>query len=134
MATPASAPRSTQRQDSDLVSRVCELGRAGASVIEIDKTLHREQFKTSTGTPWPAKNDGRVVVRTLLRHGIEPVPGDAKIKKYVQEYSAKLGAGGASQSQPSRPSQPSRASRPAPPSGPSQPAGAPTPHRLGFAD
>ena len=73
-------------------------------------------------------------MRTLLRHGIEPVPGDAKIKKYVQEYSAKLGAG-ASASQPaSRPSQPSRASRPAPPSGPSQPAGAPTPQRLGFAD
>ena len=30
-------------QDNALVERVCELGEAGISVIEIDKTLHREQ-------------------------------------------------------------------------------------------
>ena len=71
---------------------MCELGRAGVSVIEIDRTLHREQFKTSTGTLWPAKNDGRVVVRTLLKGGVTPVPGDVKIKRYVAEYTAKLAA------------------------------------------
>lgn len=50
------------------------------------------QFKTSTGTLWPAKNDGRVVVRTLLKGGITPVAGDVKIKRYIQEYTAKLEA------------------------------------------
>ena len=30
-------------QDNALVERVCELGEAGISVVEIDKTLHREQ-------------------------------------------------------------------------------------------
>ena len=44
----------------------------------------------SAGTPWPAKNDGRVVVRTLLQAGFTPRAGDAKIAKYVQEYSSKL--------------------------------------------
>ena len=74
------------------MSRVCELGRAGASVIEIDKTLHREQFKTSTGTLWPAKNDGRVVVRMLLRHGIAPHSGgDTRIDDYAREYAGKMG-------------------------------------------
>eukprot|EP00962_Isochrysis_galbana_P009150 scaffold2549_cov108-Isochrysis_galbana.AAC.7 len=43
--------------------------QADCSVVEIDRTLSREHFHTSRGTPWPRHNDGRVVVRTLLRHG-----------------------------------------------------------------
>ena len=78
------------RQDPATVLRICELGLAGASVVEIDRTLHREGRQTSTGTRWPAKNDGRVVVRMLLNHGITPVAGDAKIAKYAREYAAQL--------------------------------------------
>jgi len=50
------------------------------------------QFKTSSGTAWPAKNDGRVIVRMLLNSGITPVAGDSKIARYVSEYTAKLAA------------------------------------------
>ena len=71
------------------VARICELGRDGVSVVDIDRTLHREDRKTSTGTRWPAKNDGRVVVRLLLNNGIAPIAGDAKIAKYVRELQAK---------------------------------------------
>ena len=71
---------------------MCELGAAGASVVEIDRTLHREKFRTSTGSLWPPKNDGRVVVRILLQNGIACVAGDAKIRKYAEEYGAKLAA------------------------------------------
>ena len=60
------------------------------SVVEIDRTLHREQHRTSTGTRWPAKNDGRVVVRLLLNNGITPVAGDAKVARYVSEYASKV--------------------------------------------
>eukprot|EP00965_Chrysotila_dentata_P153475 5072745-Pleurochrysis_carterae.AAC.3 len=105
-STPSSArPISTcapfsqrSRQDPALVTRVCELGRDGCSVVEIDRVLHREKFRTSTGSMWPAKNDGRVVVRTLLQNGVQPNGGDSKIDKYIIEYSAKL-ASQASQSQ-----------------------------------
>jgi hypothetical protein len=45
--------------------------QAECSVVEIDRTLHREHFQTSRGTPWPRNNDGRVVVRTLLRNGAQ---------------------------------------------------------------
>ena len=46
-----------------------------------------------SGTPWPSKNDGRVVVRTLLQQGVlAPVAGDAKIQKYISEYSAEMRA------------------------------------------
>ena len=38
----------TPTQDSALVERVCELGEAGISVVEIDKTLHREQVTRHT--------------------------------------------------------------------------------------
>ena len=92
--TPGGSQGSSCRQDSALVERVCELGRAGVSVVEIDRTLHREQYRTSSGTPWPARNDGRVVVRTLLKAGITPVPGDVRIKRYATEYAAKLAASG----------------------------------------
>ena len=70
------------------MARVCELGDEGASVVEIDRTLHREGFRTSTGTAWPPKNDGRVVVRILLQNGRGVLAGDARIKKYAQEYAA----------------------------------------------
>ena len=46
----------------------------------------------ASGTPWPERNDGRVVVRTLLKGGITPVPGDVRIKRYAAEYAAKLEA------------------------------------------
>lgn len=89
--TPASqAIRGAGRQDPATVARIHELGLAGASVVEIDRVLHREGFRTSTGTRWPAKNDGRVVVRLLLNNGITPSAGDAKVAKYIAEYSSKL--------------------------------------------
>ena len=72
------------------MARICELGLAQVSVTEIDKTLHRECHKTSSGTRWPAKNDGRVVVRILLNSSITPVSGDVRIVRYVQEYEGKL--------------------------------------------
>jgi hypothetical protein len=80
------------RQHPDTVARVYEMGLTGASVVEIDKALHRDKLLTSTGTPWPAKNDGRVVVRLLLNNGIVPVAGDAKVAKYMREYAVKIGA------------------------------------------
>lgn len=81
---------SQTKQADGLVTRVCELGRANISVVEIDRILYRERFRTSSGTPWPPKNDGRVIVRLLLNSGINPVPGDTRIKKYALEYAAKL--------------------------------------------
>ena len=88
LATPQS--QGSGRQDTATVARICELGAAGVSVVEIDRTLHREQHRTSTGTRWPAKNDGRVVVRLLLNNGITPVAGDAKVARYVSEYASKV--------------------------------------------
>ena len=84
------------------MARITELGLAGASVVEIDRTLHREGYKTSTGTRWPAKNDGRVVVRLLLNNGITPSAGDAKVAKYMAEYAAKLAAAEAKRAPSSR--------------------------------
>ena len=55
------------RQSEGVVARVCELGRAGTSVAQIVAALSAEGFRTSTGTPWLAKNDGRVVVRARTR-------------------------------------------------------------------
>ena len=49
-----------------------------------------EGFLTSTGTPWPRSNDGRVVVRALLRAGVAPLPGgDARVARYVKELQEK---------------------------------------------
>ncbi|EOD06054.1 hypothetical protein EMIHUDRAFT_250045 [Emiliania huxleyi CCMP1516] len=57
---------------------------------EIDRALHLEGFLTSTGTPWPRSNDGRVVVRALLRAGVAPLPGgDARVARYVKELQEK---------------------------------------------
>ena len=75
-----------------LVERVCKLGRKHTSVVKIDRMLHLEGYRTSSGTPWPARNDGRVIVRTLLKAGITPNPGDVRIKRYAEEYAAKLAA------------------------------------------
>ena len=87
------------RQAPRVVARVCELGRAGVAVPEIDQTLAEEGFLTSTGSRWPARNDGRVVVRLLLNHGIAPVcGGDARLDEYVHEYApraAVVSGGGA---------------------------------------
>jgi hypothetical protein len=93
VATPSS--QGSGRQDPATVARIYELGLAGVSVVEIDRALHREDHKTSTGTRWPSKNDGRVIVRLLLNNGLAAesiVAGDAKIARYVAEYAAKLGA------------------------------------------
>ena len=88
------------RQDPALIARVCELGAASTPVTEIDRTLHRERFATSTGTPWPARNDGRVVVRLLVNNEIEPVGGDAKVDAFIADYtgahSKKVGGSAAS--------------------------------------
>ncbi|KAL1519988.1 hypothetical protein AB1Y20_023470 [Prymnesium parvum] len=95
-ATPSSASTASgkrrDRQDPATVARVCELGRGGASVVEIDRTLHTEKFRTSTGTPWPARNDGRVVARILIQNDIPVLAGDTKIERYAVEYFQKMKA------------------------------------------
>lgn len=85
-ASAAPRPRATwSKQSPQVVARIVELGGARVPVGEIDQTLSREQFKTSAGTPWPQKNDGRVVVRTLLRQGIAPtIGGDERLEAYAR--------------------------------------------------
>lgn len=78
------------KQDERLVRRVCQLGREGLAPAAIDRRLNADGFKNSSGRPWAAKNDGRVVVRILTNYGI-PVSGtDPKIRLYAREYAAKL--------------------------------------------
>ena len=63
------------------------------AVVEIDKTLHRESFKTSTGTAWPPKNDGRVVVRILLQvrmQGYEGTRGNELARELAQEEERRI--------------------------------------------
>lgn len=88
--TSTTPPRSRSRQGAAVIARICELGRSGATVETIDASLSREGFRTSTGTPWPSRNDGRVVVRTLLRHGLQPISHDAKVASYAAEWAAKM--------------------------------------------
>ena len=84
------------RQDPATVARICELGRARVSVPEIDNTLHLEGHSTSTGTPWPARNDGCVVVRTLLKSGIPAISGgNERIARFIEKVAAALGGNGA---------------------------------------
>ena len=89
-ATPMSQGRG--RQEPSTAARIHELGGQGLSVVDIDRRLHNERYLTSTGTLWPSKNDGRVVVRQLLNGGIHPIAGDEKIACYVATYAAKLAA------------------------------------------
>ena len=94
-ASPAPMPRGS-RQDPATVARICELGRARVSVPEIDNTLHLEGHSTSTGTPWPARNDGCVVVRTLLKSDIPAISGgNDKIARFISKVAATLGGNGA---------------------------------------
>ena len=70
---------------------MCELGLCGVTVGAIDATLSEEGYLTSSGSRWPSRNDGRVVVRLLLNHGIQPVCGaDSKLEEYTLEYQNKL--------------------------------------------
>ena len=39
------------------------------------------------GTPWPAKNDGRVVVRALLRGGLRPGSDDQRVLSYAAQWT-----------------------------------------------
>ena len=80
-----------------MLARITELGRAGLSVEAIDAALSAEGHTTSTGTPWPARNDGRVVVRALLRAGLQPASDDARVRDYAAEWAAKMLAGTAAQ-------------------------------------
>ena len=41
------------------------------------------------GTPWPAKNDGRVVVRALLRGGLRPASDDTRVLSYATQRGRK---------------------------------------------
>ena len=78
-----------------MLARIIELGSEGATVEEIDAGLSLEGYTTSTGTPWPAKNDGRVVVRALLRGGLRPESRDHRIMTYAaQRGGLSQGAGG----------------------------------------
>ena len=99
-ATPpaAAVKGGRSRQSPQVVSRVLELGRANTIVSEIDATLSREQHTTSTGTLWPRKNDGRVVSRLLLRHGIQPNFGnDRKLEEYAMEYVGRMASDAAAE-------------------------------------
>ena len=73
-----------------MLARIIELGSEGATVEEIDAGLSLEGYTTSTGTPWPAKNDGRVVVRALLRGGLRPESRDHRIMTYAAQWEAKM--------------------------------------------
>ena len=71
---------------------------------EIDAGLSLEGYTTSTGTPWPAKNDGRVVVRALLRGGLRPESRDHRIMAYAAQWEAKMMSPTAAQQQRAGPS------------------------------
>ena len=88
--TSTTPPKSRSRQGAAVIARICELGRSGATVETIDASLSREGYRTSTGTPWPSRNDGRVVVRTLLRHGLQPVSHDPKVASYATDWATKM--------------------------------------------
>ena len=51
------------------------------------------------GTPWPAKNDGRVVVRALLRSGLRPESDDQRVLSYATQWGAKMMSPAAAQEQ-----------------------------------
>lgn len=58
------------------------------SVAQIGATLAREGFLTNGGAPWPARSDGRVVIRALLREGILPDCGaDQRGAQYASDYA-----------------------------------------------
>lgn len=80
------------RQDPELVARVCQLGCDGHTPSAIDRRLSTEGFKNSSGRPWAAKNDGRVVTRILLKHGLEINTGCPRLRRYASEYATKLTA------------------------------------------
>jgi hypothetical protein len=86
-------PRRRTRQSAAVLARIAELGRAGLTVEAIDSALSSEGHTTSTGTPWPARNDGRVVVRALLRAGLQPASDDARVRDYAAEWAVKMMAG-----------------------------------------
>lgn len=89
--SPGSAKRLRCRQSPRVISRVVELGLANAPISEIDAALSHEGHTTSTGTPWPAKNDGRVVTRLLLKHGLQPNFGnDHRLAEYARQYGARM--------------------------------------------
>ena len=43
-------------------------------------------LRVHPGTPWPAKNDGRVVVRALLRGGLRPDSDDQRVLSYAAQW------------------------------------------------
>jgi hypothetical protein len=87
-----------------VVARILELGRVGVSVAEIYATLVAEDYRCSSGAAWGrAQADGRVVVRTLLQHGVEPViVDDDKLTGYAEDYAARLRTGQAAGAPPER--------------------------------
>lgn len=86
----AAQPLRACKQDPRLVRRVCQLGREGLPPAAIDRRLSADGFKNSSGRPWAAKNDGRVVVRILLNHGLAVSGSDPKIREYARSYAAVL--------------------------------------------
>ena len=84
------------RQSARVIARVIELGLADTPVSEIDAALCREGHATSTGTPWPSKNDGRVVTRLLLRNGLQPnFAADQRLAEYARQYTVRMAASAA---------------------------------------
>ena len=48
---------------------------------------------TSTGTPWPSSNDGKVIVRTLLKNRIAVVAGgNARVARFAETVAASSAA------------------------------------------
>ena len=65
--------------------RPCLSGRRGPVPFQRRLALARHVYTYTcihTGTPWPAKNDGRVVVRALLRNGLQPDSVDPKVRTH----------------------------------------------------
>ena len=48
--------------------------------------MYLDHISVCPGTPWPAKNDGRVVVRVLLRGGLRPESDDQRVLSYAAQW------------------------------------------------
>ena len=77
-ALPTVPPTTKCKQDPQLVRRVVDLAKNGATLTDIDAALHAEGFCNSIGNKWPRSSDGGVLSRILSAAGIAvPSKGSA---------------------------------------------------------
>ena len=67
------------RQSDEVQARIIALGRAGTSLAEIDRTLHRDGFSNRAGKRWGKKTDKKVAMRILKAQGVSPVHTDEEM-------------------------------------------------------